>query len=114
MAGLMETGERQKSEQEWPVGRFCGDGALAEESRRAVGRDIGASVESRPPRRYPPATGRIGVKDSRRGTRGQLVGGAIEVQVAGIFESGVVRFRARNQGQVSSSMCRVAPPKITD
>jgi hypothetical protein len=40
---------------------------LAAEVGRANGRGIGANV---------------GVKDSRRGTRGQLVGGTVEVQVA--------------------------------
>ena len=41
---------------------------LAGKFRRALERAIGANV---------------GVNDSRRGTRGQLVGGTVEVQVAG-------------------------------
>jgi hypothetical protein len=44
---------------------------VAETVRRAGGRGIGANVE---------------VEDSRRGTRGQLVGGTVEVQVDGFFE----------------------------
>jgi hypothetical protein len=31
-----------------------------------------------------PAVGRFGVKDSRRGTRGQLAGGTVEAQVSKI------------------------------
>ena len=57
------------------VGGSCGGGMLAGEVRRARERAIGASV---------------GVNDSRRGTRGQLVGGTVEVQLAGIFSSRVV------------------------
>ena len=51
-----------------PVGCISAweDGAIAQEGRRAVGRGIGANVE---------------VEDSRSGTRGQLVGGTVEVQV---------------------------------
>jgi len=31
--------------------------------------------------------GSLGVNDSRRGTRGQLVGGTVEVQLAGFFSA---------------------------
>jgi len=48
------------------------DVILAEKIRRAGGRGIGANVE---------------VEDSRRGTRGQLVGGTVEVQVDEFFEA---------------------------
>ena len=56
-----------------PVGCISAwkDGAIAQEGRRAVGRGIGANVE---------------VEDSSRGTRGQLVGGTVEVQVDVFFE----------------------------
>ena len=46
-----------------------GGGMLAQEVRRGRGRGIGANVE---------------VEDSRMGTRGQLVGGTVEVQVDNI------------------------------
>jgi hypothetical protein len=58
---------------------------LVTEGRRAAGRVIGASVGSRPLDINVPAAGRLGEKDSRRGTRGQLVRGTVEVQVAKIW-----------------------------
>jgi hypothetical protein len=69
-----------KGKQKWTVGRSCGDGVLARKVRRAGGRDIGESVGSRP-------LGVNGVKDSRRGTLGQLVRGTVEVQVFKILIS---------------------------
>ena len=50
----------------WVGGGSGGDRIVAGEVRRAVERGISPSVE---------------VEDSRRGTRGQLVGGTVEVQV---------------------------------
>jgi hypothetical protein len=56
---------------------------LAGKFRRALERAIGANV---------------GVNDSRRGTRGQLVGGTVEVQVA----PGHARDSAQNNWNVKS------------
>jgi hypothetical protein len=61
------SGWEMKAEQKWTVGGSCGDGMRAGEVRRAAGRGIDVNV---------------GVEDSRRGTRGQLVGGTVEVQLA--------------------------------
>ena len=50
---------------------------VARDGGRAAGRDISASAE------VDPST-LLGVKDSSRGTREQLAGGMVEVQVAGV------------------------------
>jgi hypothetical protein len=69
------------------VGGSCRDGRLAREVRRACGRDIGASVGDDPSTSIGVNTSTaLGVNDSRRGTRGQLVGGTVEVQLAGNSE----------------------------
>jgi hypothetical protein len=67
-----------KDEREWTVCGSCRDGTLAGKVKRARGRGIGANVG------LDPST-LLGVNDSRRGTRGQLVGGTVVGQLAGIF-----------------------------
>ena len=57
----------------------CWRGKLGGRVGEALVRASGAT-----PRRYLLTAGKLGVKDSRRGTRGQLVGGTVEVQLAGI------------------------------
>jgi hypothetical protein len=59
-----ESGWEIKDEQKWVVGGSCGDGTLAGEVWWTRERGISANVE---------------VEDSRRGTRGQLVEGTVEV-----------------------------------
>ena len=68
---------KTKGDKNRTVGGSCEDGMVpvAGEVRRARVRGIGGNVE------VDPST-LIGINDSRRGTRGQLVGGTVEVQLA--------------------------------
>ena len=66
---------KTKGDKNRTVSGSCEDGMVAGEVRRARVRGIGGNVE------VDPST-LLGVNDSRRGTRGQLVGGTVEVQLA--------------------------------
>jgi len=72
------SGWEKKGERKWAVRGSCRDGTLAGKVKRARRRGIGANVG------LDPST-LLGVNDSRRGTRGQLVGGTVVGQLAGIF-----------------------------
>jgi hypothetical protein len=51
----------------------------------------------------------VGVNDSRRGTRGQLVGGTVEVQLAGIFMILVCGATGRYTAAKSAQSKELAP-----